>query len=101
MVYRLRLGEHDDVDWVEPVGGGPDANGCGECPDDASSAAGSEACRNYAYNPADAEDGDGLLGTDPITTSSTAVDRENVMSYPDDVVVMANGLRLIGRDDGP
>jgi secreted PhoX family phosphatase len=101
IVYRLQLDEHFDVDWMEPaVVGGPDANVCGGCPYDASPAAGSEVCRDCSYNPGNADDGDGLLGTDPLTTDSTAVDRRNAISHPDNVVVMADGRVLIGEDNG-
>lgn len=109
-VYRLRLlreGEdgaaHDyDVRSMEPVvTGGPNANVCGGCPMDARPDSRSTVCRACQYNPTrESEAGVVGRGLEELRTvfSKQAVDPENTISEPDNVVVLGDGRVVIGED---
>jgi len=108
-VYRLPLEVDYDVTEMEPIiTGGPEANICGGCPYDANPYSNDSACQSCAFNPTvdDQDENVGRLrGTMNLAKSmamsgQTALDPENTIAEPDNIVVMDDGRVVIGEDTG-
>ncbi|GKZ14524.1 alkaline phosphatase PhoX [Haladaptatus sp. T7] len=105
-VYRLPLEADYDVSRMEPaVVGGPNANICGGCPYDARPDSKSSVCPDCGYNPTE-EDENGTSGGGMKKLGKAASDlvtgddfeEENVISNPDNLVVMRDKRVIIGED---